>query len=103
MSGGIRVEERIFYDVEICAQQHLVINLAQRIEPHAFFLQCLVSDESAEEVLDFFQVTNLKQVHVFSRGFQDAGDRLIIEQEMNPVHTLGEKMLNLVQVRIADL
>ncbi len=39
---------------------------------------------------------------MFGRGFKNLGDGLIIEQEVDSVHALGEEMFDLVQVRIAS-
>lgn len=89
MANRIRSEQRIFHDVEISAQQKLKGRLIQRLQPHPLLLQRLLRDEVGEEFLDLVQVADLEDVHIFGRGFQDARDRLIIEQQVNAVHALG--------------
>ncbi len=61
-----------------------------------------MADEDCKELLYLVQVADLKEIHVFGRGFQNSGNCFVIEQEMNPVHALGQEVFNLVQVRIAD-
>ena len=44
----------------------------------------------------------MEEIHVLSRIFQDLGDCLVIEQQVNAVHALGQEMFYLVEVGIAN-
>ncbi|MBX3022038.1 MAG: hypothetical protein KF799_10210 [Bdellovibrionales bacterium] len=58
--------------------------------------------EGGEEILYFIEILHVEEFEFFGRGFENPGDRLIVEQEVDPIHTLGEEMLNLVEMGVTD-
>lgn len=96
MPDVIRREQRIVHDVEVSPYQHLERFFVERLQPHAFFLQRLLLHERGEELLNLLEILGVEEFHLLSRGFQNTCYNRIVEKQVNPVHTLGEKMFDLV-------
>lgn len=82
--------------MEVGSQQHLERVFVEGLQPHALFLQRLLLHECGEEFLNLLEILGVEEFHFLSRGFQNTCYNGIIEKQVNPVHTLGEKMFDLV-------
>jgi hypothetical protein len=52
--------------------------------------------------LHLLQIYKMEVDHLFGRLGHHSADCLIIEQQVDPVHTLREEVFDLIQVRRAD-
>jgi hypothetical protein len=88
--------QRVVNDVEVGSEQHFERFAIERMQIELLFLQSLSLQKFGEQILDFIEVLHVKKVEVLGRGFQDFGDRLIVEQQVNAVHALDQKMFDLI-------
>jgi hypothetical protein len=102
MAIQIAGEDRIVHDLKISPQQGFEILGGQGLKIDLFVVETFFFDELREELLNLRQIFYLEDIHFFGRLGEHAFDRLIIEQQVNAVHTLCEQMFNLIQVRSAD-
>lgn len=86
----VRLHKRIVDNVEINSEESFKRFLIELRQINSFLFKRGQFYKFSEELLNAIQVAWLKEVQMLSRGFQDFGDSLIIEQEMNPDHALGE-------------
>jgi hypothetical protein len=103
VSAGVGGEDRVVDDVKIRSEQHLVRFVVQTVQEKLLFGESGLLNEFGKQVLYLIEIAHVKEVHLFRRFFQNPGDRLIIEQQVDPIHTLGEKVFNLVEMGFADL
>ena len=89
-------EQGVVDDVEVSPQQHLERFFVEGLQPHALFLQRLLLHECGEELLNLLEILGVEEFHLLSRGLQNTCYNRIVEKQVNPVHTLGEKMFDLV-------
>jgi hypothetical protein len=95
------LEERVVDNVEIYPKKRFEGFLIEGSQVNPFFLKRGEFDEVREQLLDAVEVARLEEIQMLGRRSQDPGNRLIIEQEMDPDHALGEEMFNLVEVVFA--
>lgn len=76
--------------MKIRAQQHFVRFAVQGLKVHNLLLERRFLNERGEEILDLIEIFHLKQIEFLRRFAENPGDCLIIEQEVDPVHTLSQ-------------
>ena len=103
MATGVGAAERIVDDVEIGSEQHLKRLFVERVQVVLFHLKRFDLYEIGEKLLDFIEVVKVKKNFFFRRSFQYSCNRLIVEQQVNAVHTLSQKMFNLIDMGFANL
>lgn len=89
MANGIG-GDGIVDNVEISAQQELKRFLIQRLQVFLLGEECFLLNEFRKENLDLIEIAVMEQFFLFRRRFENPGNCLIIEQQMNAIHALGE-------------
>jgi hypothetical protein len=102
VTEGFIAVERMVHDMKVSSEDQFKSIIVQSTEVQLLFLQTFLLQKISEQLLDAIQISVLEKVQGFGGNVQNPADAFVVKKKMDSIHTLSQKKLYGINVRIAD-